>query len=234
MKKNTKQPWQVRIVTFLVNAALDLLLIALLVGVIGLIGANSSWCTLVMGSSMEPTLHSFQIIFADTSGEIQRGDIITAQSPYDERVVVKRVVGMPGDAVFISEDGVFINGKLLEEDYLTGAARKSTCEQNKKYAYLLEEDEYFLMGDNRAVSQDSRHYGPVSGDRIRCEQKAAPDWIFFVKLVILLIVGYLTCRPLYDRGQMLADRVRDGILKRMGFPEVVNQVDADEEKGDAS
>ena len=91
----------------------------------------------------------------------RRGDIIVFQYPIDpSRDFVKRVVGLPGEMLTIKNGFVFINGEELDEPYL-GIRGNSYMEPT-----LIEPNSYFVLGDNRDGSSDSRHWGNVSIDEI--------------------------------------------------------------------
>lgn len=101
-------------------------------------------------------------------GEPQRGDVIvfTPPEPGDQKPYIKRVIGLPGDRVQITEDRVvYVNGVEIEEGYIgdrpTGCTNDAVnCDVTVPPGYL------FTLGDNRTQSQDSRYYGLVSEDRI--------------------------------------------------------------------
>ncbi len=119
----------------------------------------------IEGSSMEPTLHSGQFLLVNKlayrgSGEPQRGDIIVFKSWTPDKDFIKRVIGMPGDTVEIRDSSVWINGERLEESYLDQATT------GPDQVTHLGEDQYFVMGDNRNNSSDSRSHGALQGDQI--------------------------------------------------------------------
>lgn len=159
---------------------------------------SGSWINIVDGSSMFPTMNSGQIIFSDTSkNAIERGDIITAYMPeyawreHPEKkgkIIVKRVIGVPGDRLVINEKGIFINGSLLKEDYLTDDARANTFQNNACNSVLLSDDEYFVLGDNRAASYDSRGFGVVRRSDILYEQSTKPTSSFYWRLMLVIIM----------------------------------------------
>ena len=115
--------------------------------------------TSVSGSSMEPTLHHGDQLIMDKLtyhfSEPERFDIIVFPFQYEENTYyVKRIIGLPGETVQIDLEGnIYINGEILEEDYglepilFPGLAAEPIT---------LGEDEYFLLGDNRESSEDSR------------------------------------------------------------------------------
>lgn len=84
----------------------------------------------------------------------ERGDIVTFWNEEMERVLVKRVIGLPGETVSIKDGFVYIDGKKLDEDYLP----VSGITQSEETAFEVPEGHIFLMGDNRTGSQDSRFW----------------------------------------------------------------------------
>ena len=118
----------------------------------------------IYGSSMTPTLVNGNIVAAVRSGTYQRGDIIAFY--YNNKILVKRVIGMPGEWVDMDENGnVTIDGEPLEEPYLT---EKALGECDIELPYQVPEGRYFVMGDHRSVSSDSRssQVGCVSEEQI--------------------------------------------------------------------
>ncbi len=122
----------------------------------------------VEGSSMNPNyMDSDLVLFTRVHGTLDRGDVVLVR-PDDDRVLIKRVVGLPGEEVYIDQrtGAVMIDGEELEEAYIQGSTRRSSIEE---YPITLGEDEYFVLGDNRENSMDSRDYGPVSSGQIKGE-----------------------------------------------------------------
>ena len=118
----------------------------------------------IYGSSMTPTLVNGNIVAAVRNGTYQRGDIIAFY--YNNKILVKRVIGMPGEWVNMDENGnVTIDGEPLEEPYLT---EKSLGECDIELPYQVPEGRYFVMGDHRSVSSESRssQVGCVSEEQI--------------------------------------------------------------------
>jgi signal peptidase I len=131
----------------------------------------------VIGLSMYPTVDDQDYLIATKVDyrlhPPQRGDIIIMRDPYDPtRDFIKRVVGVPGDRVLIRGGQVYIGGRLLREAYVNPA---EPWTQNADWplgqaadpnGVLLRQDEFFVMGDNRNHSSDSRFFGPVKRDQI--------------------------------------------------------------------
>lgn len=83
---------------------------------------------------------------------------------YREDMMIKRVIGLPGETVELIEGKYYIDGELLEEDYLDEG---TITEPKIGTHWELGEDEYFVSGDNRGNSSDSRNYGPLHKDEIK-------------------------------------------------------------------
>lgn len=122
---------------------------------------------IVEGESMVNTLHAQErLIVSRLSyilGEPERGDVIVFQYPYDpQRDFVKRIIGLPGETIAINSGVVYIDGKPLpdESSYVDRVSTET------KPPVLLGDDEYYVMGDNRPGSSDSRSWGPLVGKNI--------------------------------------------------------------------
>lgn len=106
----------------------------------------------VCGTSMEPTLETGEIVLAVKNTKFKSGDIIAFY--YNNRILLKRVIGNEGDQIFIDTDGtVFVNGKELNEPYVT---EKSLEQCDIDFPYQVPDGKIFVLGDHRSTSMDSR------------------------------------------------------------------------------
>lgn len=120
----------------------------------------------IYGQSMSPTLNEGDIVVATKSASYSRGDLVAFS--YNNKVLTKRVIGCPGDWVDIDASGnVSINGETIDEPYLQPGA-KSLGQCDISLPYQVPEDTYFVMGDKRSVSVDSRltQVGCIPQDQI--------------------------------------------------------------------
>lgn len=101
------------------------------------------------------------------SAPLDRGNVVLLDDGHED-YAVKRIVGLPGETVQIWRGGVFVNRKLLVEPYLPAHTYTFPFEKERRGAtFILGNDEYFVMGDNRVTSLDSRAYGPVKRKQIK-------------------------------------------------------------------
>lgn len=119
----------------------------------------------IEGNSMEIALHDQERIIIAKWGvknNIGRYDIVILHKPDEPgKSIIKRVIGLPEEIIEIRNGDVYINGKKLHEPYLPEEKDIMFRSINMK-PLLIQEDHFFVIGDNRTVSQDSRVFGPVS------------------------------------------------------------------------
>lgn len=130
----------------------------------------------VDGKSMYPTLDNGDIglmnVFSAKFQKIHRYDVVIVYNKEAKEDWVKRVIGLPGDTIYAKDDVVYVNGQPLDEPYLNTDYVKQIRVRGDKFTddfdkVTLGKDQYFLMGDNRIVSYDSRRVGPFTRDEIR-------------------------------------------------------------------
>ena len=125
----------------------------------------------VDGVSMVPTLHNADLYYLKRwvyyLRTPQRGDIVVIKDPSDGSFAVKRIIAMSGESVFLKRNGrVYVNGAKLSEPYLPPGTPTFTCDQASEEMINVGEGKFFVLGDNRGNSFDSRFYGPISRQNI--------------------------------------------------------------------
>lgn len=114
----------------------------------------------VDGDSMKNTLKNGDILLLYKLGSINRLDIIVLDEEKDNEKIIKRVIGLPGETVAIKKGKIYINDKVIDDEYAYG----ETSDYDK---VTLADDEYFILGDNRLISKDSRYFGPIKKSEIK-------------------------------------------------------------------
>lgn len=115
--------------------------------------------SVVVGDSMYPTYENgdrFFVIKDWLVGEYEYGDVVCAD--VEGMTIIKRVIGLPGDTIEIKDNAVYRNGEKVDEsEYLNDGVK--TTVKGIMHKFVVGDDQYFLLGDNRPNSQDSRYYG---------------------------------------------------------------------------
>lgn len=131
----------------------------------------------VSGQSMETTLMNKDYVLTDKisyrTGEPQRGDIVVIHAPEAANCptgtgcdFIKRMIGLPGDVIEVRDNAIFVNGSKLNESYVDDGNQTLPGNFTKDRVVTLGPDQYFVVGDNRMHSSDSRSWGPVSREDI--------------------------------------------------------------------
>ena len=121
---------------------------------------------------MEPNMHNNQYLIVDKLGyrlsNPKRGDVIVFEAPDMAGAdYIKRIIGLPGETIKITSDTIYIDGKKLEEDYLPDSFNTYVGnDESMTLEVKLEPDTYFVMGDNREHSHDSREIGSINKSKI--------------------------------------------------------------------
>jgi signal peptidase I len=141
---------------------------------VALLGAGSYWffsqyvlqSVEVVGASMLPTLHNEDHYLLNKWTYFVRdpepNDIVVIRNPDDGKYSVKRIVACAGDSVLLKNGKVYVNGRVLDEPYLEpGTLTFASGTKNGEVWTICGKDHYFVLGDNRKNSEDSRAYGPI-------------------------------------------------------------------------
>lgn len=152
-----KKAWYHRKLTIVLFCCLA---IAFLAGVFLIRAVSGVHPIRVSGSAMEPTLSDGDRILVGRANQLKRGDLVVFQFPFDpSKSFIKRIVGLPGETISIDHKGkTFVNGSLIPEPYVPPDKQMYPRHVQE---LKIPDDEYFVMGDNRDASNDSRSWGTV-------------------------------------------------------------------------
>ncbi len=141
------------------NLLREIIETALLTAIIFLLVNTLTGRFRIEGSSMEPNLHDGEYVIIDRVSYVlhppERGDIIVFTPPTGDRDYIKRVIGLAGDTVVVSNGQVLVNGTALDEPYLNTTTNYALGPQT------IEPGHYFVLGDNRNNSSDSHAFGTI-------------------------------------------------------------------------
>jgi signal peptidase I len=125
---------------------------------------------IVQGRSMNPTLQDGDRCLLNRLSLLYRAparsDLAVIKDPGHTDFAIKRIIGLPGDTIHIKDGYVFLNGNRLVEPYLAPGMR-TICLNSRELYVKLKPSQYFLLGDNRGDSEDSRYYGPIDRGQIQ-------------------------------------------------------------------
>ncbi|WP_138420837.1 signal peptidase I [Aquibacillus sediminis] len=133
----------------------------------------------VQGESMFPTLTDNNKLIVTKTTPLERFDLIVFNAPDEEQQYVKRIIGIPGDSVEVKDDVLYVNGKPYSEPYVNTEVDGRQVEPKTNDFTLQEitdnsvvpDDHYFVLGDNRTRSNDSRAFGFITDDLVVGEAK---------------------------------------------------------------
>lgn len=125
----------------------------------------------IKGASMDPNFHDSERILTDKITyrlrKPARGEVIIFRAPKDRELdYVKRIIGLPGEKIMINGGSIYLNDQKLKETYLPEKITNSGAFLKLNQDFLIPEDEYVVLGDNRNHSSDSREWGTVNKDDI--------------------------------------------------------------------
>jgi signal peptidase I len=160
----------------LAETAITILVAVLLVGLVRAFVFQTFW---IPTSSMVPTLGVYDRILVQKAffswHDVHEGDIVVfSHPPLDhcggpqEGDLVKRVIALPGQTIYSSGNSIYVNGRLLAEPYLphNGPLGPPIPDASSQHPYRVPPGEFYMLGDNRAISCDSRYWGPIKGSSI--------------------------------------------------------------------
>jgi signal peptidase I len=158
----------------LIETAVTILVAVLLAG---LLRAFAFQAFFIPSSSMVPTLGVYDRILVQKAffswRDVREGDIVVFSQPPPDHCgpdgdLVKRVIALPGQTIYSSGSSIYVNGRLLAEPYLPhdDPLGLPIPDASRQHPYRVPPGEFYMLGDNRAISCDSRYWGPVKGSAI--------------------------------------------------------------------
>lgn len=152
------------------DALRELIDLVVLIGAIYALVNLATVRFVVQGPSMEPTFEDNQFLIVSRIhylfGDPQRGDVIVFHNPDEpSEDYIKRVIGIPGDTITFEDTRVLVNGVMIDEPYTNGDCLRTQCPDLDE-PVVLGADEYYVMGDNRNRSRDSREIGVIQRQQI--------------------------------------------------------------------
>lgn len=151
-----------------------LVILGIVLGLFTFVLANQQ----IFGASMQPNFNPGDRVFANQLQPVRRGQVVIVKAPDEngQNWYIKRVIGLPGDSVKVVDDTLFVNDRPLPEKYLEAYKQKlkpgdhlttNFTLKQVTHATKVPKNQYFVLGDNRRVSRDSRNFGFITKDDIR-------------------------------------------------------------------
>jgi signal peptidase I len=156
----------------LTETAITILVAALLAGLVRTFAFQTFW---IPSSSMVPTIDVYDRVLVQkaffTWHDVREGQIVVFSHPpldhcLGEGDLVKRVIALPGQTIYSSGNSIYVNGRLLAEPYLPQYDPLGPPIASSQHPYRVPAGEFYVLGDNRADSCDSRYWGPITGSSI--------------------------------------------------------------------
>jgi signal peptidase I len=157
----------------LAETATVILVAVLLAGLVRAFAFQAFW---IPSSSMVPTLGVYDRIVVQKAffswHDVREGEIVVFSHPPLDHCpgpqgdLVKRVIALPGQTIYSSGDNIYVNGRLLAEPYLPRRDPLGLPIASRQHPYRVPFGEFYVLGDNRAISCDSRYWGPITGSSI--------------------------------------------------------------------
>ena len=175
MAQNKKKDQEESLGRFILDI---IIMMAIMVGIYYLLFSFVLSNETVSGPSMQPTFENGDRIIAVRHFNLKRNDIVILKAPDEKNALyIKRVIGLPGDMVTSKNDKMYINGKEIKQPYLNNSYKKQDNKSGELYTNnftlrrRVPKGQYFVMGDHRDVSKDSRYFGFVKRSAIVGEVK---------------------------------------------------------------
>ena len=157
----------------LAEMAITILVAVLLAGLVRTFAFQPFW---IPSSSMAPTLGVYDRVLVQkaffTWRDVHEGQIVVFSHPRldhcgpQEGDLVKRVIALPGQTIYSSGNSIYVNGRLLAEPYLPHSDPLGPPIASSRHPYRVPPGEFYMLGDNRSDSCDSRYWGPIKGSSI--------------------------------------------------------------------
>jgi signal peptidase I len=160
----------------LAETAIMILVAVLLAGLVRTFAFQTFW---IPSPSMVPTLGVYDRVLVQKAffswRDVREGDIVVFSHPPPDHCgvpqqgdLVKRVIALPGQTIYSSGNSIYVNGRLLAEPYLphNDPLGPPVPDASSQHPYRVPSGEFYMLGDNRAISCDSRYWGPIKGSSI--------------------------------------------------------------------